>query len=133
VLTGDQARAFALIIREHALEASGGLVYAEMGRFASAESPDDPAGTSDPETALKDDEGNPVPNGARQTWVTANALSTSLNMSYLAENLSLFGIVVGVALLLAGIGFIILAVAVLGEPREAKAPAPGSTATPVAG
>jgi hypothetical protein len=133
VLTGDQARAFALVIREHALESSGGLVYAEMGRFTSAEDPDDPVGTNDVEAALKDEAGNPVTNGPRQTWVTANALSTSLNMSYLAENLSLFGIVVGVALLLAGIGFIILAVAVLGEPREAKAAAPESAATPVVG
>lgn len=133
VLTGDQARAFALVIREHALEASGGLVYAQMGRFASAENPDDPAGTSDPEAALKDEAGNPVPNGPRQTWVTANALSNSLNMSYLAENLSLFGIVVGVALLLTGIGFIILAVAVLGEPRKAAAAAPESAATPAMG
>ncbi|MGL6280497.1 MAG: hypothetical protein ACRC50_13195, partial [Gaiella sp.] len=61
VQTGDQSRAFSLIIREHALEASGGLTYAQMGRFASADNPDDPAGTSDPEAALKDEEGNFVP------------------------------------------------------------------------
>ena len=33
VLTGDQARAFALVMREHALEASGGMTYAQMGRY----------------------------------------------------------------------------------------------------
>jgi hypothetical protein len=114
VLTGDQARSFALVMREHALEQSEGLAYAEMGRFVAASNPESPKGTSDPEAALKDEEGNPVPNTARNTWVTATALSTALNMSYMAEQTALFGLVVGVALLLAGIGFIILAVAVLG-------------------
>ena len=80
-----------------------------MGRFVSADDPADPAGTSDEAAALKDDEGNPVSNTARNTWVTATALSTALNMSYMAEQLALFGIIVGVALLLAGIGFIVLA------------------------
>ncbi|MCI4364421.1 MAG: hypothetical protein L3K13_09065, partial [Thermoplasmata archaeon] len=37
-------------------------------------------------------------------------LSTALNASYMASKISLFGVVVGVALLLAGIGFGILAV-----------------------
>lgn len=134
VLTGDQARSFAQIMREHALEASGGLVYAQMGRFTSAKSPDDPAGTNDPTAALTNEEGNPVPNASRETWITATALSSALNMSYMAENLALFGIVVGVALLLAGIGFIVLAVAVLGEPKRSTAAAtPGSAPTPAVG
>ena len=109
VLTGDQARAFALIMRDHALEGSEGLTYAQMGRFVSAENPDDPAGTSDEAAALKGDDGSPVPNAARNTWITATSLSTALNMSYMAEQLAYFGIVVGVALLLAGIGFVLLA------------------------
>ena len=109
VTTGTQARAFAEIMREHALESSGGLVYAEMGRFLAADDPQSPAGTSDEAAALKDEEGTPVPNRARDTWVTATALSTALNMSYMAEQLSIFGIVVGVALLLSGIGFMVLA------------------------
>ncbi len=109
VETGTQARAFAQVIRAHALEASGGLAYSEMGRFVAADDPDNPAGTSDEAAALKDEEGNPVPNTSRNTWVTATALSTALNMSYMAEQLALFGIVVGVALLLSGVGFIVLA------------------------
>src|ERR671924_2214773 len=36
VTTGDQARAFAKIMREHTLESTGGLTYAQMGRFQSA-------------------------------------------------------------------------------------------------
>jgi len=133
VTTGEQARAFAKIMHEHALEGSGGLTYAQMGRFVSADNPDDPAGTSDEAAALKDEEGNPVANGARDTWVTATALSNALNMSYMAEQLSLFGMVVGVALLLTGIGLVILAFAVFGQraPETETAPSriPGATAT----
>ena len=40
VLTGEQARAFAQIMHEHALEGSGGLTYAQMGRFVSADDPE---------------------------------------------------------------------------------------------
>ena len=109
VTTGTQARAFAQVIHEHALEGSGGLTYAQMGRFVSADDPESPAGTSDEAAALKDDQGNPVSNSARDTWITATALSTALNMSYMAEQMALFGIVVGVALLLSGIGFMVLA------------------------
>jgi hypothetical protein len=134
VTTGEQARAFALIMRDHALEASGGLTYAEMGRYVSAANPDDPAGTSDEEAALKDEEGNPVSNSARNTWVTATSLSTALNMSYLAEQLSIFGIVVGVALFLAGIGFLILAFVVFGrlEPAVEKTARPFAPTAPAA-
>ena len=112
--TGEQARAFALVMREHALEGAGGLTYAQLGRFVSAKDPSNPAGTSDEEAALKDENGAPVTNQARNTWVTQTALSTALNMSFMAEQLALFGIVVGVALLLTGIGLLILALAVLG-------------------
>jgi hypothetical protein len=121
VLTGEQARAFAQVMREHALEGAGGLTYAQMGRFVSADNPDDPAGTSDEAAALKSDTGAPVPNRARDTWVTATALTTALNMSFMAEQLALFGLVVGVALLLTGIGLVILAF--LAVRRWAEAPA----------
>jgi hypothetical protein len=107
--TGEDARCFAQYLRIHALEGSGGLTYAEMGRFLAADDPENPAGTSDEEAALTDEEGNPVPNAARNTWVTATSLSTALNVSYMAEQLALFGIVVGVALILTGIGFLVLA------------------------
>jgi hypothetical protein len=113
--TGAQARAFAQIMHEHALEGADGLTYAQMGRFVSADDPENAAGTSDETAALKDEQGNPVPNSARNTWVTATSLSTALNMSYMAEQMALFGIVVGIALLLSGIGFIILAFGALGR------------------
>jgi len=122
VTTGDRARAFAKIMREHTLASTGGLTYAQMGRFQSAATPDDPAGTSDEAAAAKDDTGQPIANGARNIWVTETALTTALNMSYMAEQLSVFGVVVGVALLLTGAGLVILAFAVFGrEPRPAAA------------
>jgi hypothetical protein len=133
VKTGDQARAFALIMRDHALEGSGGLTYAQMGRFVAADDPENPAGTSDEEAALTDESGNPVSNSARNTWITATSLSTALNVSYMAEQLAIFGLVVGVALLLTGIGLVILAFAVFGRHADveeaARAPMPTTAAT----
>jgi hypothetical protein len=121
--TGTEARCFAQYMRIHALESAGGLTYAQMGRFVAADDPDDPAGTSDEEAALTDEEGNPVSNAARNTWVTETALATALNVSYMAEQISIFGIVVGVALLLTGIGLVILAFAVFGRAPERTSPA----------
>jgi len=128
VTSGDQARAFASIMREHQLERTEGLTYAQMGRFVAADDPDSAQGTSDEEAALKDEEGNPISNPARQSWVTAVAITTALNTSYMAEQLSIFGMVVGVALLLTGVGLVILAFAVFGrEPEEALQQAPITT------
>ena len=120
--TGSEARCFAQYMRIHALEGTGGLSYAQMGRFQSAANPDDPAGTSDEEAAAKDEEGQPISNGARNTWITETALATALNVSYMAQQISVFGIVVGIALLLTGIGLVILAFAVFGRGREATGP-----------
>jgi hypothetical protein len=121
ITTGSEARCFAQYMRIHALESSDGLTYAEMGRFVSASDPNDPAGTSDEAAAAKDEEGEPISNAARNTWVTETALATALNVSYMASQIALFGIVVGIALLLAGIGFVILALAVFGKRRETVA------------
>jgi len=115
---GADGRCFAQYMRIHALEASGGLTYAQMGRFLAAAAPTDPKGTSDEAAALKGADGKPVPNGARNTWVTETALATALNVSYMAEQIALFGLIVGIALLLGGIGFGILAIAVLGSARQ---------------
>jgi len=131
---GSDARCFAQYMRIHALESSGGLTYSQMGRFVATSDPSNPAGTSDETAALKDDAGKPVSNAARNTWVTETALSTALNVSYMAQQIALFGLIVGIALLLSGIGFIILALMVLGvgAAKEAKAPAFKSSA-PAAG
>ncbi len=125
--TGDEARAFAGYMRIHALEATGGYTYAEMGRFVAKPgtpkaqlAPD--GSTSNEQYALVDPATKrPVANGARDIWVTETALATALNTSYMAEKLGLFGIVVGVALFLSGIGFIVLAYAGLHPKRVAAA------------
>jgi hypothetical protein len=112
---GDRARAFASYMRIHALEATGGFVYAQMGQYEakpgtpkSQLTPD--GATSNTDYAVKDPKtGQPVPNSARNLWVTETALTTALNSSYMAEQTANFGIVVGVALLLSGVGFVILA------------------------
>ncbi len=106
--TGSEAKCFASYMRVHALESTDGLTYAEMGRYQSAANPEDAKGTNDEAAAAKDENGQPISNGARNTWVTETALATALNVSFLAESTALFGIVVAVALLLSGIGFIIL-------------------------
>ena len=106
--SGERAKAFAGYMRIHALEASGGLTYSQMGRFATADGK--PAGTNDPAAAVKGADGQPASNLARNTWVTETALATALNVSYMAEKTATFGIVVGIALLLAGFGFAILAI-----------------------
>jgi hypothetical protein len=118
ITTGGLARDFAQYMRIHTLESTGGLTYAQMGRFATADGK--PAGTNDAAKAVKDSQGQPVANGARNIWVTETALTTALNTSYMAEQLSLFGLVVGIALLLSGIGFVILALAAL-RPKPAAA------------
>jgi hypothetical protein len=103
--SGDRAHTFAGYMRIHALEASGGLTYAQMPRYATANG----KGTNDPNQALKVN-GQPQDNAARNVWVTETALATALQSSYMASQLALFAIVVGFALLLTGVGFGVLAV-----------------------
>jgi len=107
--TGSEAKCFASYMRIHALESTGGLTYAQMGRYQSAANPEDAAGTNDEAAAAKDENGQPISNGARNIWVTETALATALNVSFLAESTALFGVVVAIALILSGIGFIVLA------------------------
>ena len=116
--TGGEARCFAGYMRIHALEASGGKTYAEMPRFAT----EDGKGTNDAAQAQKDANGQPVSNAARDLWVTETALATALNTAYMADQLGNFGLVVGIALVLAGVGFIILALG--GALRRTEAVTP---------
>ena len=123
VTDGNSARCFAQYMFIHAMGATNGLVYSQMGRYVAK-----------PGTPFKYTDGNggmspsaspaivakyavvdpktkqPVDNGARNVWIDQVALSTALNASYMADQISLFGIVVGIALLLSGIGFAILAI-----------------------
>lgn len=130
--TANEARCFAEYMRIHALESTGGLTYSELGRYQAKDG--NPAGTDEFTSAAVDENSKPIPNGARNTWITATALSTALNVSFMAYNLALFGIVVGIALLLSGIGFIILAILALGgDTLRAKEAEASGGAGPAAG
>jgi hypothetical protein len=133
---GNRAQCFARYMRIHALGASSGLTYSQMGQYAAK--PDAPpkstdfnGGTSDTNYAQTDPKtGKPVSNGARNLWVTETSLTTALYLAYTGSAISLFGIVVGVALLLTGVGFIVLALAALpgGKTEKvAEQPAPVPT------
>jgi hypothetical protein len=108
----------------HALEATGGLVYSQLPRYASA----DGKGTDDPAKASKGPNGQPIDNPVRTIWITETALSTALNVSYMATQLALFSLLVGVALMLAGIGFIVLVWMGLMQRVETTKTAPAGAA-----
>jgi hypothetical protein len=122
--TGDEAKCFAEYMRIHSLEATGGKTYAQMPRFATA----DGKGTNDAEEAETRPDGSPMDNPARSIWVTETALGTALNVSFFAQQVALFSIVMGVALLLTGIGFLVLVLGArqhqaVGDERGVERPA----------
>jgi len=126
--TGGKARCFASYIRIHALEATGGRTYSQMGQYLTADGKE----TSDKAAAGKDPKtGQPLPNGARNVWVTATALTTALNTSYFAESVALFAIVMGIALLLMGIGLLVLTIVWIREPSSAALKTPVVPTKPV--
>lgn len=114
------ALSMADIIQHHAASSSGGLSYAEMGRFALPDG--DPAGTSNADEALLTDAGTPVANQARNTQLTAAGLVTSLSLSAMAIGLSYGVIALGVGFIVLGIVIIGLGYALLGliTPEVAK-------------
>jgi hypothetical protein len=126
IASGTDARCFAQYMRVHALEATGGFTYAQMGQYEAK--PGTPkgalapgGGTNDTTFAVMDAKtGQPAANGARDVWVNETALSTALNASYMAERPALFGIVMGIALLLAGIGFAVLDIGALAGARTLR-------------
>ena len=82
VETGKQAKCFADYMPIDRLEATGGKTHAEM----------------------------PQDSPERDIWVTETALTPPLYTSYVAENIALFAIIVGIVMLLVGIGFVVLTV-----------------------
>jgi hypothetical protein len=127
--TGREAQAFATVMRKHTLEATGGQTYAQMGRYLDANGKP----TSDESKAAKDAKtGQPVENGLRNLWVTETALTTALNTAYFAESVATFAIVMGAALLLTGIGFLVFILRLL-IPVARREEVAGSAAVPAAG
>ena len=127
--TGSEAQAFAKVMRKHTLEATGGQTYAQMGRYLDANGKptnDENAAAIDPKTK------QPVENGLRNIWVTETALTTALNTAYFAEQVATFAIVMGIALLLAGLGFGVLTFRALPATDRKEERAPAMAAVPTA-
>jgi hypothetical protein len=59
---------------------------------------------------------------AAASRVTETGLAAALNVSYMAQQIAIFGIVVGIALVLTGVGLVILAFAVFGRERRVAEP-----------
>jgi len=113
VNSGSEAQAFAKVMRKHTLEATGGKTYAQMPQYIDASG----KGTSDKAAAAKDPKtGAPTSNPARQIWVTETALTTALNTAYFAESMATFVTAMGFALLLIGIGLLVLTLRLLRSP-----------------
>jgi hypothetical protein len=117
---GAGARCFAEYMRVDALMATGGKTYAQMPRFATK----DGKGTNDEALALRYPNGRPMDNPARNVWVTETALSNALNTSYMAQQVSLFGIAVGAAFLLVGLALAAFSLAGLELPARSTVRAP---------
>src|SRR5215218_9900788 len=125
--TGQEARDFAAGMRVHTLADTEGLTYAEMPRFLDENGKpthDEKAAAVDPKS------GEPVSNPARNIWVTETALTTALNTSYFAENVATYSIVMGFALLLSGIGFLVLTLRLPRRAEDQAAVSQGSAAQP---
>jgi hypothetical protein len=125
--TPAEARTFAEYMRIHTLLATNGAVYASMPRFLDANgkpTDNEAQAAKDPKT------GASVQNGARNIWVTETALSTALNTSYFANQVALFSIVIGIALLLTGIGFSVVIGRVLLTRKEERVTTDRTVSTP---
>jgi hypothetical protein len=120
--TGTEAECFARYMRVHALESTGGKVYAEMPRAVFKDT-GKPVPEEQASAALSS--GEAIDNPERQIWVTETALATALDTSFFAEGVATFAIVVGVALILVGIGLFVLTYGAL-RPRVER-PGAGSS------
>ncbi len=117
--TGGEAKAFAAVMRKHTLEATGGQTYSQMGRFLDESG----KATGDEKAAAIDKKsGQPVANPARDIWISSTAFQSALNTAYFAESVATFVMAMGAALLLVGIGFLVLTIRLL-KPERVKRPA----------
>ena len=128
--TGSEAHAFAAVMRKHTLEATGGQTYAQMDRFLDASgkpTSDEAKAATDPKT------GEPAENPARNIWISSTAFQTALNTAYFAESITTFVMAIGGALLLIGIGFLVLTVRLLRTRTGSEPVATPAAAVPAAG
>jgi hypothetical protein len=100
VRNASTAQAMADIIDVHARESTGGLTYAEMGRFVAKDGA--PEGTSNEDEAVLGADGKPVANPLRNVAFQASALRTSLFASVMAFNVA--DLVVGLGAMIVVLG-----------------------------
>jgi hypothetical protein len=100
VTDAETAQVMADVIQKHVNEITGGRSYAELGRYLTADGKGD---TSDENLAMKDKDGNLVPNPIRDVALTASTLRTGLYTSIMAFNVA--DLVIGLGLAFAVIGF----------------------------
>jgi hypothetical protein len=115
--TGSEAKCFASYMRVHALESTGGKVYSEMPR-AVFKGSGKPVPEDQASAAL--DAGTAIDNPERQVWVTETALGTAMNTSFFAERVAVFSIAMGAAMIVIGIGLLILTLGALRPQIEAR-------------
>ena len=114
--TGSEARTFAQYMRIHTLVATAGTRTRRWDASRPSptrrrqSSPSAAGQTTRHYAAVDPKTQQPISNPARNLWVTETALTTALNASYMADQISLFGLMVGFTLLISGLGFGILAV-----------------------
>jgi hypothetical protein len=119
VTDATTAQSMADVIAKHSNEITGGKSYAELGRYLAA---DGKGATSDEALAMKDKDGNLVPNPIRDVALTASNLRTGLYTSVMAFNVSDLVIGLGLAIAVVGIVFsgIGVALAALAIPALAR-------------
>ena len=122
--TGAEAQAFANVMRKHTLEITGGQTYAQLPRFLDAQGKPT---NDEKKAAINEETGKPVENGLRNVWITETALTTALNTAYFAESVSTFVAAIGFALLLVGIGFLVLTIRLLRPAEETMTESAKST------
>lgn len=120
ISSGAEARCFAQYMRIHTLMATRGTTYSQMPGFIGV----DGKPTNNAALARHQANGQPVENPAHRVWVTETAMTSALNMSYMAEQISVFGVVVGGALLLVGMALVGLALSGARARRTDDAHAP---------
>jgi hypothetical protein len=103
--SGSEALCFAQYMRVHALEATGGKTFSEMGRFLNEQGKDV---FSEEEAAVDPETGEPVTNPQRDLWVTQRALATGMELAYAGERLALFSIGTGALFAIVGIGLLVM-------------------------
>jgi hypothetical protein len=90
------------IINEHQLARTGGLYFSEMPRTVQATDADGNLVVDEADEAVM------VPNTARDSWITATALTSALSLGIMAYMLGAFAIVTGFTLAACGFVFLYL-------------------------